>query len=151
VAGAQGLLMAGLVAATLLLPARADAGCAITIRATNQSWSAGVWFDTHKTRVKSKGGLWTRIWSPCLGDGSECGRGMGAGNPLMRGESLSEVYRATFNCDANRRYQFVLLCKDDDASTTYIERRTVAFYVPSENDWTQDITLDLGDLGARCR
>ena len=98
---------------TISVASKASAGCKITISVHNTG-SAQLTVDWDESKVKSKGGLWTKI--------------KGGKNTVASGATESHVYTATFNCDANRRYQIFTEQGDSDQTT----------YIPSSSGWTTD-------------
>ena len=105
--GVLGVLLA------ISLTSNASAGCKITI-SVNNTGTAALTVDWDESKVKTKGGLWKKI--------------KGGKNTVAPGATESHVYTATFNCDANRRYQIFTEQGDSDQTT----------YIPSSSTWTTD-------------
>lgn len=123
-------ILSCLLAATLLLPDTGRAGCDINLTVRNVSSDALEVF-VH-SRVKSKGGSWRALsrggWKP-EGDDVNWLR-------LDPGQSRTDVYRATFRCNAKRRYRFDVAC--DLQGYHSVDRRTI--YHPAPVTWTRDQT-----------
>ena len=117
----------------VLFPNNTSAGCNIGIKSSN-SFTKTVCISPINSKVKSKGGAWTRIWKD------------NKWVPVKPGEKISHVYRATFGCKAKRRYTFTVVCNTNDTKNT-----SHAFYIPSPTGWTTNQTIDLGDLGRFCK
>lgn len=90
----------------------------------------------HSTAIKSKNGTWKRLanrsWIPYISNHSI--------HMIVRSnEKIGTTYKATFGCNAKRRYRIVYSCGNGGVFTKYY---------PSSSGWTknQTVTIPVGEL-----
>ncbi|MDP2483999.1 MAG: hypothetical protein Q8W45_12065 [Candidatus Palauibacterales bacterium] len=113
----------------------ADGGCRHTIKVRNAG-SRTVTIRWSNSSVRNKVGFWKQLYGGGFGvfykapDPAEF--------PVASGQSYSWIYTTDFGCSANRRWRFDLRRSDGNSSM---------LYYPSSSSFSQNTTVDLGDLG----
>ncbi len=121
-----------LSAAMVPLP---DGGCRHTIKVRNNG-TRTVTIQWSNSSVRNKVGFWKQLYGGGFGVFYEAPDPPSF--PVASGKSYSWIYTTDFGCSANRRWRFDLRRSDGNSSM---------LYYPSSSSFSQNTTVDLGDLG----